>query len=383
MKKFLLVALLLAMVCNLFAAGQREMKAVDLGKEWTQAEIYGAMNKVGKWQIRNPGWHAKNGWLWGALMSGMMEWNRIALENDDKMVLDWMLKVFDNVDWTLGTWLNDYHADDHCIGWTYLELYRSLVDCHKCDDTQKAKMIADVKARFDWILANPADVPLEYVAADWRRYSWCDALFMGPPVWHNLAQLTGETKYSDFANSEWWASTEYLFDDEEGFYYRDSKFFDSRESNGAKVFWGRGNGWVLAGIPRVLKYLPENHNDRDKYIKLFQKMAASTLAAQGEDGFWRASLLDPDAYPTPETSATGFFCYALIKGYNEGWLDESYKEASLKAWNALQGAVLPNGKLGWVQPVGEDPKKVEWNMTEVYGVGAYLLAGAEWYNTVK
>ncbi len=44
---------------------------------------------------------------------------------------------------------------------------------------------------------------------------------------------------------------------------------------------------------------------------------------------------------------------------------------------SLVSAVFPNGKLVWVQPIGEDPKKVTADMTEVYGVGAFLLAGTE------
>jgi len=45
----------------------------------------------------------------------------------------------------------------------------------------------------------------------------------------------------------------------------------------------------------------------------------------------------------------------------------------------LVGCVTPEGKLTQVQPIGADPRKFDENATEVYGVGAFLLAGSEVY----
>ena len=107
-------------------------------------------------------------------------------------------------------------------------------------------------------------------------------------------------------------------------------------------------------------------------------MAAMVAQCQDEKGFWHASLLDPDSFPNPETSSSSFFCYALAYGINEGLLvREQYMPIVAKAWNALVSSVFPDGKLGWVQPIGQDPKKVTREMTEVYGVGAFLLAATE------
>ena len=97
-----------------------------------------------------------------------------------------------------------------------------------------------------------------------------------------------------------------------------------------------------------------------------------------------ASLLDPDAYPSPETSCSGFFVYALAYGLNEGLLPkEKFLPVVEKGWKALLSAVEEDGKLGYVQPIGADPKKVTRNMTEVYGPGAFLLAGTEMYRMVR
>ncbi|HEV2455243.1 MAG TPA: DUF4861 family protein, partial [Verrucomicrobiae bacterium] len=93
-----------------------------------------------------------------------------------------------------------------------------------------------------------------------------------------------------------------------------------------------------------------------------------------------SSLLDPADYPLAETSGSGFFTYALAWGVNQGLLDRAtYEPAVRKAWNALNGCVDADGKLTHVQPVGADPKKFDPNATEVYAVGAFLLAGSEVY----
>lgn len=163
-------------------------------------------------------------------------------------------------------------------------------------------------------------------------------------------------------------------------FYRDWRYFDDREANGEKVFWGRGNGWVLAGLAELLQILPPSNAYRDFYEELFVGLALRLAELQNPDGYWHASLLDPASYPSPETSATGFIVYGLAYGVNAGLLDaRTLMPVILKGWNALTDAVGPDGKLGYVQPIGADPRKVSRDMTEVYGVGAFLAAGVQLY----
>lgn len=178
----------------------------------------------------------------------------------------------------------------------------------------------------------------------------------------------------------WWKTTDYLYDKEEHLYYRDSRFFGQREANGKKVFWSRGNGWVLAGLARVLQFLPEDYPERQRFLDLFQEMAQKISSLQGNDGYWRTSLLDPGNWPMPETSGTGFFTYALAWGVNQNLLDRaSYEPAVLKGWSALIHSVQPSGMLGYVQRVSNRPGETGPDRSEVYGVGAFLLAGSEVY----
>ena len=149
-------------------------------------------------------------------------------------------------------------------------------------------------------------------------------------------------------------------------------------------FWGRGNGWVLGGLAEILQVLPKEESSYDFYKQLFVTLATRVAELQSPDGYWHASLLDPASYPSPETSATGFIVYALAYGVNEGLLDKAFFMPAIeKGWKALVDAVEPDGKLGYVQPIGADPRKVTREMTEVYGVGAFLLAGCQIYKMIN
>jgi len=135
----------------------------------------------------------------------------------------------------------------------------------------------------------------------------------------------------------------------------------------------------MGGLVRILKELPQDYPERPFYTQLYKEMAAKIISLQQEDGLWRASLLDPESYPGGEVSGSGFFCYALAWGINNGLLDkETYLPAVKKAWEALNGCINEEGRVGWVQPIGADPRKnFNADSWEVYGTGAYLLAGSE------
>ena len=129
----------------------------------------------------------------------------------------------------------------------------------------------------------------------------------------------------------------------------DSRFFTRREQNGKKTFWSRCNGWVLAGLARMLDDMPGDYRDRPRYVALFRETPAKIASLQGEDGFWRASLLDPASVPNPETSGTGFFTFALSCGVNHHVLDPSeHDPVARRGWAALVRAVHPDGMVGWV-----------------------------------
>ena len=224
-------------------------------------------------------------------------------------------------------------------------------------------------------------IPYEGRSAWW----WCDALFMAPPTFALASEQTGDPRYLDFMHAKWQAATEALLDPAEGLYYRDAKYIynpaDSRThgKNGGKIFWSRGNGWVMAGIVRVLEHLPAGDPRRDYYLDLLRRMAAGVARWQGSDGLWRVSLTDSAHYPLAETSGTALFCYAYLYGIRKGYLpEEIYRPVAEKAWAGLLPYLQADGRLGHVQRVGHEPEQLDPAHTEDFGLGAFLLAAVEW-----
>ena len=355
-------------VALLVAAAAVPAHAASPPSALTPAEVLALMERVADWQIAHPSSVDPTDWQQAAGYAGMMA---LAGVSESPRFRDAMVRMGEANRWQLGP--RPHHADDHAVGQTYVELFQRR---------HEAAMIAPLQERFDWILANPKDDDLDFDQAKnpdrTDRWSWCDALFMAPPAWLKLWQVTGNPAYLDFAVRKWWVTSDYLYDRKERLYYRDSTQFAKREANGKKVFWSRGNGWVIAGLARVLDVLPASHPSRERFLTQYREMAERIAGLQQDDGLWRSSLLDPKGYPLKESSGSAFYCYALAWGVNRGLLDRArYVPQVRKAWQALADCVDTDGKLTHVQPVGYDPRKFEPTSTAPYGVGAFLLAGRE------
>ncbi len=337
------------------------------------------LKAVADWQVKTPLTHHTADWTNAALYAGMVDWAGIA---DNDFYFEWLKEKGAANNWTYYIQKNPlrrYHADDYCVGQMYIELYRKYGD---------RKMISSLRAYLDQILKDPAKGDLKFVNTDeyWstQRWSWCDALFMGPTVWAKMSNVTKKRKYLDFMYREYRATTDYLYDKDENLYFRDSNYFNRNEANGAKIFWGRGNGWVFAGLPIIIRELPPKYDQKDYFSMIYKAMAARLISLQQPDGSWHASLLDPASYPNPEMSATAFFVFGLAWGIDNGYLDKSaYLPAVVKGWKSMVRSVWPDGKVGFIQPIGADPKAVTREMTEVYGVGGFLMAGTQLYKMAQ
>lgn len=337
--------------------------------KWTPDSTLRIMKKVADWQLKSwqsAGMHfPKWDWTNAAAYTGYMALNEVA--NDPKYI-KFLYEIGEDVGWNTGP--RRFFGDDYCIAQTFAQLYELY---------QQPKMLARFIPLADSILSQPHTESLEWKnSIQLREWAWCDALFMAPPALAYLSTALKDQKYIDAASRLWWRTTDYLFDSTENLYYRDSKFFGKKEANGQKVFWSRGNGWVMAGLVRMLENMPANYHGRGRFEDLFKRMATRIASLQCADGSWHASLLDPDSYPAKETSGTGFYCYALAYGVNHNLLPyEKFNPVIEKAWEALVTSVHKNGKLGNVQQIGEKPESVDSNSTEVYGTGGFLLAGTE------
>jgi rhamnogalacturonyl hydrolase YesR len=335
----------------------------------TPQAVLGTMQRVADWELANPATSPATDWVAAAGEAGFMA---LAGISPAPKYREAMLAMATGQHWELGP--RKYDADDQCVGQTYAELYFLYRD---------PKMLEPMRRHFDAILAQPpSTLSLDFAQGHAARdlWSWCDSLFMAPPTWVRLYAATDDTRYLDYAVTNWWRTADYLYDPDEHLFFRDSTYFKKTEANGRKVFWGRGNGWVMAGLVRLLEYLPVNHPDRPRFEKIFRDMAGKILTCQQPDGLWRSSLLDPESYPLQETSGSAFFTYALAWGVNQGLLDQAkFEPAVQRGWAALTACVNPDGQLTHVQPVGSDPRHFAPDATAPYGVGAFLLAGSEIY----
>jgi Predicted unsaturated glucuronyl hydrolase involved in regulation of bacterial surface properties, and related proteins len=357
MRKLLAIPVFAMLVSCSTTSSQKEENRDLYSKDFITSQ----MKKVADWQLAHPvdiNVRNENDWARAAFYTGVMATYKTT---GDEKYLNEAIRWSESFNYNLAERLR--HADDHAKGQTYLEIYEVKKD---------PAMIADIRDTFDSLVLDPKPG-----RADWW---WCDALFMAPPVMTKLAAATGEKEYLDLLHDMYWDAYEFLYDKEEDLFFRDESYFDKRTPAGNKTFWARGNGWVMAGIARLLPYLPKEDEHRDRYVDLLRKMSASVKRVQQDDGLWRPSLLDPDEVPHPETSGSAFFCFALAWGVNNGYLDrDEYLPVIRKAWSGLNDNVTEEGMLEWVQPIGASPDKVVKSNFQEYGSGAYLLAASEIY----
>lgn len=217
-----------------------------------------------------------------------------------------------------------------------------------------------------------------------KYWWWADGLYMVMPVMTKMYKLTGDKIYLDKLHEYYTYANSIMYDTDEKIYYRDAKYVypKHKTASGKKDFWARGNGWVFAGLAKVLQDLPKDDAHYNEYVEKFKGMAATLKNYQQAEGHWTRSLMDTAQSPGYETSGTAFFTYAYLWGMNNGYLDyATYKPVALKGWNYLQTIALqPDGKIGYIQPIGERAipgQVVDKNSTANFGVGAFLLAACE------
>jgi unsaturated rhamnogalacturonyl hydrolase len=331
--------------------------AQDLSARLDATDVRNAMQKVGSWELARSESGFDTDWTFAALYAGLSAASQTL---GDPKYEEALMQMGDRLHWQLGS--NETHADHQAIGQTYLELYLRHHD---------PAMLLPTKERFDRTIHREDDPakPLWW---------WCDALFMAPPVLARLYAATGEKAYLDYMDREWWITSNTLYDPKENLYYRDSRYFNKREANGQKLFWSRGNGWVMGGVARVLQYMPSDYPSRERYVVQLRLMAQRLKELQGEDGLWRSGLLDPQAYDLPEISGSAFISYGIAWAINAGILDrKTFYPTVQKAWGGMVANIYQDGRLGCIQPEAAAPGQFKPSSSYVYGIGGFLLLGAE------
>lgn len=333
--------------------------ATDISPKLTKPNVDKVVRKVADWELANFGPYFDLIWTSSVLYTGLMA---ASDSTGDSKYRDAVQAVGEKYHWQLRH--HQPNADDQSVGQAYLELYFH-------DQKKHPEWIKPLQAELDGLIPSPEDpkrIP----------WWWCDALYMAPPVWARMYAATDDGKYLDYMDKEWWKTYNLLYDHDEHLFARDVTFLDRREPNGKKIFWSRGNGWVMGGIVRVLQYMPKSDKRRTAYIALLKEMAERVKTLQDEDGLWHASLLDAKDYPLPEISGSALFTYSIAWGINEHLLDKkTYTPVVQKAWSGMLKHVYADGRIGCIQQTGAAPAHYRPTASYDYGVGAFLLAGSE------
>lgn len=338
-------------------------------EKWSNQE---SMLMALKWQEANPIFaKAPTDWTNGAYYTGVYKAHQTT---NNTAYLDALTQMAINNEWK--PWERYFHADDLTICSSYL--YLESIGVKEVD-------LAPTDTIIDQHLFKPHGWKSGNIKGPQKTlWWWCDALFMTPPVLAAYAKLKGDPQYLDMMHKYYMETYNLLYDSEEQLFARDLRYVwtgdstDLKEDNGNKVFWSRGNGWVIGGLALLLDYMPSDYEHRPFYEDLFKTMAARIKEIQPEDGLWRTSLLAPESYEYGEVSGSGFYTFALAWGINNGLLDkDAYLPAVNKAWIGLRACQQESGMIGFVQNIGDSPKPADKDSWQNFGTGAYLLAGSE------
>lgn len=359
-------------------------------KTWTADQVKELITRVNTYWQQNNKAETRSFWDPAAYHTGNMEVYKLL--KDDKQ-LDYTRRWAYHNNWSGATeadpsrwkYANYGEGKDYVLfgDWqvcfqTYIDLYNLAIanggtDADNYFTVKRAKEVMHYEA---------------YSKKD-DYWWWSDALYMVMPVMTKMYKLTGDVQYLDKLYENLLYSDRIMLDQETGLYFRDARYVypNHKSVNGKKDFWARGDGWVLAGLAKVLQDLPKDYKHYKFFVDKFQRLADIVAKTQQKDGYWTRSILDPNHAPGPETSGTAFFAYGIMWGVNNGFLaKKDYKKCIDRAWQYIsETAVQADGKVGYVQPIGDRAipgQTVDANSQANFGVGAVLLAACEYYRYI-
>lgn len=359
-------------------------------KTWTADQVKELITRVNTYWQQNNKAETRSFWDPAAYHTGNMEVYKLL--KDDKQ-LDYTRRWAYHNNWSGATeadpsrwkYANYGEGKDYVLfgDWqvcfqTYIDLY-NLAIANGGTDADNYFMVKRAKEVIHYEAYSKKD---DY-------WWWSDALYMVMPVMTKMYKLTGDVQYLDKLYENLLYSDRIMLDQETGLYFRDARYVypNHKSVNGKKDFWARGDGWVLAGLAKVLQDLPKDYKHYKFFVDKFQRLADIVAKTQQKDGYWTRSILDPNHAPGPETSGTAFFAYGIMWGVNNGFLaKKDYKKCIDRAWQYIsETAVQADGKVGYVQPIGDRAipgQTVDANSQANFGVGAVLLAACEYYRYI-
>lgn len=373
MKNLYLTALLLFVLLPLEA------------RRWTHGEIHEIITQVNNhWQANNDA-EVRSFWDEAVYHTGNMEAYRLL---GRQQWLDYSMRWAQHNQWmgareTDSTkWLYRNYGEDqqHVLFGDRQVCFQTYIDLYHI--AQKQQPGTD----HSYMLARAQEVMgYEARSAHNDYWWWADALYMVMPVMTKIYRLTGDRIFLDKLYENFCYADSIMYDAETGLYYRDGKYVYPKHTtvSGRKDFWARGDGWVLAGLAKMLQDMPQDYEHRGMFVSRFQRLAAAVKSLQQKEGYWTRSMMDPSQAPGPETSGTALFTYGILWGVNHGLLSyRQYHNTIDRAWKYLtETALQKDGSIGFVQPIGENAipgQKINRYSQSNFGTAAFLLAACEY-----
>ena len=348
-------------------------------KQWTPDQVKKVIRQVNTYWQQNNKPEVRSFWDNAAYHTGNIEVYKLL---GDKQMLDYSIRWAEHNEWkgakeadpAKWKYKNYGEGQDYVLFGDWQICFQTYIDLYNLEARREERV-----ARAKEVMGYEADSK----ANDY--WWWADALYMVMPVMTKMYRLTGDQKYLDKLYQNILYSDSIMLDPETGIYFRDGKYVypKHKSANGKKDFWARGDGWVLAGLAKVLQDMPETYVRQPFFVEKYTRLARAVAACQQPQGYWTRSMLDPPHAPGPETSGTAFFTYGMLWGVNHGYLPKKeFAPVIARAWKYLtETALQPSGKVGYVQPIGERAipgQTVDQNSEANFGVGAFLLAACEY-----
>ena len=215
---------------------------------------------------------------------------------------------------------------------------------------------------------------------------WIDSVMMFSVFTSLYARENGDSEMLDFAARQPKQYASMMYDGEKGlwahsYWVNAKKPFPRRD-----LFWGRGNGWVICGFPMILDNVGLDHSEAEGIIELFKSTSESLLSCMNEDHSFN-TLLMYDSYR--ELSATALISAGWLHGIRCGYLDESFLEPAVKAFETCVNAIVED-ESGIYMPEISGPtiplpllpkagyKLVPLGKNWSYGVAALIFAAIEY-----
>lgn len=306
---------------------------------------------------------------------------------NEEVYKDYVVEYMSSLIAADGTWATcSNNLSKQCAGYNSThgaDCYKTaslLLDTYKMTgDTRYLKMAEELyedldEASEEFLLENAGYNYRHTWATDSSPNLWLDGLYMILPFRAEYANYINDTEELDLIVDRMQWVSDNMYNESKGLFYHAA---DNASSNSG-TYWLRSIGWYAAAIVDIMDSMEDDNLEamKKQLVKLVDGMKAVQNAS---NGMWLNNLAASESSSNPyETSGTALICYAVMKAVNNGWLDESYADMAILAFNGICNVKLDGTTLKDIcfkGTPGSSNSKFKDN--EGKGVGPFIMFYAE------